>query len=75
MIYVHSKMMIVDDEFILIGSANINDRSLRGNRDTEIAVVSNKVFLSLVFLFGKLLSDSFISARPTRITSIFPRNL
>ena len=26
MIYVHSKMMIVDDEFILIGSANINDR-------------------------------------------------
>jgi phospholipase D1/2 len=39
MIYVHSKMMIVDDEYILIGSANINDRSLRGNRDTEIAVI------------------------------------
>ena len=42
MIYVHSKMMIVDDEYILIGSANINDRSLRGNRDTEIAVICNQ---------------------------------
>eukprot|EP01080_Neovahlkampfia_damariscottae_P005093 gene5093-8692_t len=37
MIYVHSKVMIVDDKFALIGSANINDRSLHGNRDTEIA--------------------------------------
>uniref|UniRef100_A0A7S4UW95 phospholipase D n=1 Tax=Paramoeba aestuarina TaxID=180227 RepID=A0A7S4UW95_9EUKA len=41
-IYVHSKMIIVDDEFILIGSANINDRSLRGDRDTEIAVICNQ---------------------------------
>uniref|UniRef100_A0A0D3B868 Phospholipase D n=1 Tax=Brassica oleracea var. oleracea TaxID=109376 RepID=A0A0D3B868_BRAOL len=39
MIYVHSKGMIVDDEFVLIGSANINQRSLEGSRDTEIAMV------------------------------------
>jgi len=38
MIYVHSKMMIVDDEYILLGSANINERSMAGDRDTEIAV-------------------------------------
>ena len=37
-VYVHSKMSIFDDEFILVGSANINQRSLGGNRDTEIAV-------------------------------------
>ena len=37
-IYVHSKMMIVDDECIIIGSANINQRSMGGNRDTEIAI-------------------------------------
>ena len=37
-IYVHCKMSIFDDEYILIGSANINQRSLGGNRDTEIAV-------------------------------------
>ncbi len=39
MIYVHSKCIIIDDEWILIGSANINDRSLVGDRDSEIAVV------------------------------------
>ena len=39
MIYVHSKMMIVDDQVAIIGSANLNERSLNGNRDTECAVV------------------------------------
>ena len=38
MVYVHSKGMIVDDEYVIIGSANINQRSLAGSRDTEIAV-------------------------------------
>ena len=36
--YVHSKMTIVDDEYVLIGSANINQRSLSGERDSEIAM-------------------------------------
>ncbi|XP_020099255.1 phospholipase D alpha 1-like [Ananas comosus] len=38
MIYVHAKMMIVDDEYIIIGSANINQRSMDGGRDSEIAM-------------------------------------
>ncbi|RVX16917.1 Phospholipase D alpha 4 [Vitis vinifera] len=38
MVYVHSKLMIVDDTYILIGSANVNQRSMDGQRDTEIAV-------------------------------------
>ena len=38
MIYVHSKMMIVDDSYIIVGSANINERSMSGTRDTEMAV-------------------------------------
>ena len=37
-IYVHSKMTIIDDDYVLCGSANINQRSLGGNRDSEIAV-------------------------------------
>ena len=31
--------MIVDDKRAIIGSANINDRSLSGNRDSELAIV------------------------------------
>ncbi|KAI4375535.1 hypothetical protein MLD38_013393 [Melastoma candidum] len=38
MIYVHAKGMIVDDEYVLMGTANINQRSLDGSRDTEIAM-------------------------------------
>ncbi|CAM0870370.1 unnamed protein product [Alopecurus aequalis] len=38
MVYVHSKGMIVDDEYVIIGSANINQRSMGGTRDTEIAM-------------------------------------
>jgi phospholipase D1/2 len=37
-VYVHSKLMIVDDDVAIMGSANINDRSLLGDRDSEIAV-------------------------------------
>ncbi|XLS53247.1 hypothetical protein HN51_013924 [Arachis hypogaea] len=38
MIYVHAKGMIVDDQYVIIGSANINQRSMDGSRDTEIAM-------------------------------------
>jgi phosphatidylserine/phosphatidylglycerophosphate/cardiolipin synthase-like enzyme len=38
MIYVHSKLMIVDDEYIILGSANLNERSMAGKRDSEICV-------------------------------------
>jgi phospholipase D1/2 len=38
-IYVHSKLLIVDDAVAIIGSANINDRSLMGNGDTELAAI------------------------------------
>eukprot|EP00850_Spirogloea_muscicola_P018224 SM000165S02185 [mRNA] locus=s165:68144:71459:+ [translate_table: standard] len=40
MVYVHAKMMIVDDEFIIVGSANINERSQSGTRDTELAMAA-----------------------------------
>lgn len=39
LIYVHSKLMIVDDKVVICGSANINDRSLIGKRDSEVAVI------------------------------------
>ena len=38
-IYIHSKLLIVDDRHVIMGSANINDRSQSGKRDSEIAVM------------------------------------
>jgi phospholipase D1/2 len=37
-VYVHSKLMIIDDQFLILGSANLNERSLAGNRDGEICI-------------------------------------
>ncbi len=59
-IYVHSKLMIVDDRFALLGSANINDRSLLGSRDSELAVLIMDSETEKVDLCG----DG--KARPTR---------
>ncbi|KAJ3211472.1 hypothetical protein HK099_007999, partial [Clydaea vesicula] len=38
LLYIHSKLMIVDDRIVIIGSANLNDRSQCGDRDSEIAM-------------------------------------
>ncbi|KAI1085219.1 phospholipase D [Whalleya microplaca] len=38
-LYIHAKTIIVDDRVALIGSANINERSMLGNRDSEVAAV------------------------------------
>ncbi|KAG7970070.1 hypothetical protein I3843_07G062600 [Carya illinoinensis] len=40
MIYVHAKEMIVDDEYVIVGSANINQRSMAGTKDTELAMAA-----------------------------------
>ncbi|KAF8916964.1 hypothetical protein CPB85DRAFT_1453067 [Mucidula mucida] len=38
-VYIHGKVCIVDDRLAIIGSANINERSQRGDRDSELAAV------------------------------------
>lgn len=38
-LYIHAKVIIVDDRTALIGSANINERSMLGLRDSECAAV------------------------------------
>ena len=42
LIYIHSKLMIIDDRTVILGSANINDRSMLGTRDSEFAVLINE---------------------------------
>jgi phospholipase D1/2 len=38
-LYIHSKVMIVDDRSVIMGSANLNDRSQKGDGDSEICLV------------------------------------
>ncbi|KAK3295006.1 uncharacterized protein B0H64DRAFT_200138 [Chaetomium fimeti] len=38
-LYIHAKCIIIDDRVALIGSANINERSMLGSRDSEVAAV------------------------------------
>lgn len=40
-VYIHSKLLIVDDERAVLGSANLNDRSMRGYHDSELAICVN----------------------------------
>ena len=54
-IYVHSKMMVVDDHLAIIGSANINDRSMLGDRDSEVAVIIEDAEM----IEGKMKGQSF----------------
>merc|ERR1712110_1322837 len=38
-IFTHTKAIVADDDVALVGSANINDRSMNGDRDAEVGVL------------------------------------
>jgi len=38
-LYIHAKLLIVDDRFVVCGSSNLNDRSQLGYHDSELSVV------------------------------------
>lgn len=38
-LYIHGKLLIADDRIVIMGSANLNDRSQCGDRDSEIALM------------------------------------
>ncbi|KAL9008246.1 MAG: hypothetical protein Q9173_006614 [Seirophora scorigena] len=38
-LYIHGKLMIVDDRIVICGSSNINDRSQTGIHDSELSIV------------------------------------
>ncbi|CAN8288014.1 unnamed protein product [Cochlearia groenlandica] len=84
MVYVHSKMMIVDDVYVIIGSANINQRSMDGSRDTEIAIgcyqtdtaKTNEIRAYRLSLWyehtggGKITSDELSSSEPESVECV-----
>ena len=57
-IYIHSKLMIVDDKKVIIGSANINDRSMLGDRDSEFCVLIQEREERKFIMDGKRTSSS-----------------
>lgn len=38
-LYIHSKILIVDDRIVICGSSNLNDRSQLGSHDSELSIV------------------------------------
>lgn len=38
-LYVHAKLLIVDDRIVVCGSSNLNDRSQTGHHDSELSIV------------------------------------
>ena len=38
-LYIHAKLLIVDDRFVVCGSSNLNDRSQQGDHDSELSIV------------------------------------
>ncbi|KAK2747295.1 Phospholipase D1 [Myotisia sp. PD_48] len=52
-LYIHAKCMIVDDRVAIIGSANINERSMLGSRDSECAAIVRDTELIQSSMNGK----------------------
>lgn len=65
---VSSKFMCVDDRRIICGSANLNDRSQCGDRDSEIAICIEDMDLVESKMDGKLYMAG-------RVTSAWRRKL
>ncbi|KNG51706.1 phospholipase d1 [Stemphylium lycopersici] len=63
-LYIHAKIMIVDDRVAIIGSANINERSMLGSRDSEIAAIVRDTELL----------DSYMGGQPYKVGK-FPHTL
>jgi phospholipase D1/2 len=63
-LYIHAKCMIVDDRVAIIGSANINERSMLGSRDSEVAAVVRDTEML----------DSYMAGEPFKVGK-FPHTL
>ncbi|EMD86384.1 hypothetical protein COCC4DRAFT_193685 [Bipolaris maydis ATCC 48331] len=63
-LYIHAKIMIVDDRVAIIGSANINERSMLGSRDSEIAAIVRDTEVL----------DSYMGGKPYKVGK-FPHTL
>ena len=63
-LYIHAKCMVVDDRVAIIGSANINERSMLGSRDSEVAAIVRDTEVL----------DSYMAGEPYKVGK-FPHTL
>jgi phospholipase D1/2 len=63
-LYIHAKIMVVDDRVAIIGSANINERSMLGSRDSEVAAIVRDTEVL----------DSYMAGQPYKVGK-FPHTL
>lgn len=50
--------MIIDDEYVILGSANINDRSMKGKRDSEVCIVARDTTRLSTLINGEMVEVS-----------------
>ena len=56
--FVHSKLLVVDDYYVQIGSSNLDPRSLRLNFEVAVEIYSDSVAVPLVEYFSAALATS-----------------
>ncbi|MEN8660504.1 phospholipase D-like domain-containing protein [Marivita sp.] len=72
MVYVHNKVLVKDDDFALIGSGNLNGRSMRWDTEAAVAITDTK---RLARLRSKLLSHWWFDDLPAEAvdpTTLYP---
>ena len=69
--FAHSKLFLVDDDYALIGSANIDPRSLRLNFELGVEIYDQKLVSELTDHFEKTIETS----RPVTLDEVDGRSL
>ena len=72
--FIHAKVLMVDDQFTLVGSANLDMRSLRLNYETDLAVFS-EAFADEIrrIVFEDLSMSDPLSLRAWRARPVYRR--
>ncbi|REG61378.1 phospholipase D1/2 [Paraburkholderia sp. BL6669N2] len=72
-IYIHSKLMLIDDVFVTVGSANINQRSMAVDSEINIAASGQEMVGKLRQKIFELHSDKSIhgTGDPERVPAVF----
>jgi phospholipase D1/2 len=68
-IYVHSKIIIADGNRAIIGSANLNDRSLLGERDSEVGIILEEESEGMILGLLKDLLAEHLGIREEKLIS------